>query len=71
MNDRSCHSVAEKNPTNIEGFKSTFFYGTDQLNCAMNPIFRFEMVAVVLCLAVDSYFIYSLLEIDFCKLIKS
>ena len=70
MNDRSCHSVKEKNPTNIGGFKSTF-YGTDQPNCAKNPIFRFEMVAVVLCLAVDSYFIYSVLEIDFCKLIKS
>ena len=29
------------------------------------------MVAVVLCLAVDSYFIYSVLEIDFCKRIKN
>ena len=27
-NDRSCHSVTEKNPTNIGGIKSTF-YGTD------------------------------------------
>ena len=43
---------------------------TELINCAKNPIFRFEMVAVVLCLAVDSYFIYSVLEIDFFKLIK-
>ena len=39
--------------------------------CAKNQIFSFEMVAVVLCFAVDSYFIYSVLEIDFGKLIKS
>ena len=25
VNDRSCHSVTETNPTNIGGFKSTFF----------------------------------------------
>ena len=36
---------------------------TKPINCAKNPIFRFEMVAVVLCLSVDSYFIYFVLEI--------
>ena len=32
---------------------------TEPINCAKNPIFRFEMVAVVLCwnsVAVNSYF---------------
>ena len=28
------------------------------------------MVAVAFCLAVDSYFIYYVLEIDFCKYMK-
>ena len=42
---------------------------TEPINCAKNQIFSFEMVAVVLCwnsVVVNSYFIYSLLEIDFC-----
>ena len=43
---------------------------TEPINCAKNTIFRFEMVAVVLCFAVDSCFIYSVLEIEFCKLMK-
>ena len=46
---------------------------TEAINCAKNPIFCFEMVAVVLCwnsVAVDSYFIYSVIEVDFCKLLK-
>ena len=33
--------------------------------CAKNTIFCFEMVVVV------SYLIYSVLEIDFCKLVKN
>ena len=42
---------------------------TEPIIFAKNPIFRFEMVAVVLCwnsVAVDSYLIYSLLEADIC-----
>ena len=47
---------------------------TEPINGAKNPIFRFEIVAVVLCwnsVAVDSYFIYSVLEVDICKLLNN
>ena len=57
----------KKNQLISEGLNLLF---TEPINCAKSPIFRFEMVVVVLCLAVDSYFTYSVLEIDCCKLIK-
>ena len=43
---------------------------TEPFICTNNPIFRFKMVVVVLCLNVNSCLIYSVLEIDFCKLVK-
>ena len=67
MNDRSCHSEAEQKTM----FKAINVLFTEPINFAKNPIFRFEMVAVVLCwnsVAVDSYLIYSVLEADICKL---
>ena len=57
--------------TDLERSEALHLLFKVQINCAKNPIFRFEMVVVVLCLAADSYFIYSVLEIDFCKLLKN
>ena len=65
----SCHSEAEQKTMS----KAINLLFTEPINCAKNPIFRFEVVAVVLCwnsVAVDNYFIYSVLEADFCKLLK-
>ena len=45
VNDRSCHSEAEQKTMS----KVINLLFTEPINCAKNPISRFEMVAVVLC----------------------
>ena len=71
MSDRSCHSEAEQKQLMSKPINLLF---TEPINYAKNPIFRFEMVAVVFCWnseAVDSYFIYSVLEVNPGKLLKN
>ena len=70
VNDRSCHSGPEQKTMS----KAINLLFTEPINCAKNPIFRFEMVGVVLCwnsVAVDSYFIYSVLITCYCVNIVS
>ena len=66
MNKISFHSGADQKVQPMSEPLNLLF--TEPINFAKNPIFLFEMVAVVLCwnsVAVDGYFIYSVLKIDF------